>query len=92
MMKNILTYLRVIPVITTYYALEKNVVAVSNADGVSMEPAIRSGDIVIIDRFTFRYFTPLQKDDIVVAVQPVNPEVSICKRIREVGGGVLPYG
>lgn len=81
MIKNLMTYLRVIPVITTYYVIEKNVVAVSNADGVSMEPTIKSGDIVIIDRFSFRFWKPLAKDDIVVAVQPVNPEISICKRI-----------
>ena len=36
MFKNIFTYLRVIPVITTYYVIEKNVVSVSSADGVSM--------------------------------------------------------
>jgi signal peptidase I len=81
MFKNILTYLRVIPVITTYYVIEKNVISASNADGVSMEPTIRSGDIVVIDRFTYKYFRKLKKDDIVVAVQPVNPEVSICKRV-----------
>jgi inner membrane protease subunit 1 len=92
MLKNIMTYLRVIPVITTYYVIEKNVIAVSNADGVSMEPTIKSGDIVIIDRFSFRFFNPLKKDDIVVAVQPVNPEISICKRIIEVGAGTVPYG
>lgn len=92
MFKNILTYLRVIPVITTYYVIEKNLISASNADGVSMEPTIKSGDIVVIDRFSYKFFGRLRKDDIVVAVQPVNPEVSICKRIVEVGGGVVPYG
>ena len=92
MFKNILTYLRVIPVITTYYVVEKNVISVSTADGVSMEPTIQSGDIVLIDRFSYRWRAPLKKDDIVVAVQPVNPEVSICKRVVEVGGGVVQHG
>ncbi len=73
MFKNLLTYLRVIPVITTYYVIEKNVISASNADGVSMEPTIRSGDIVVIDRFTYKYLNRLRKDDIVVAIQPVNP-------------------
>lgn len=72
MFKNVMTYLRVIPVITTYYVIEKNLISASNADGVSMEPTIRSGDIVVIDRFWFR-LTGLKKEDIVVAVQPVNP-------------------
>ena len=92
MLRNLMTYLRVIPVIASYYVLEKNVIAVSNADGVSMEPTIKSGDIVIIDRLSFRLWQPLRKDDIVVAVQPVNPQISICKRIVEVAGGTVPYG
>ena len=32
MLKNIMTYLRVIPVITTYYVIEKNIIAISNAE------------------------------------------------------------
>ena len=80
MFKSVINYLRVIPVITTYYVIEKNLISASNADGVSMEPTIRSGDIVVIDRFWFR-LTGLKKQDIVVAVQPVNPQVSICKRV-----------
>ncbi len=36
MFKNILSYLRAIPVITTYYVIEKNIISVSSADGVSM--------------------------------------------------------
>ena len=78
-------------VITTYYLIENNIISASNADGISMHPTIKSGDIVIIDRLSFRLFANLQKQDIVVSVQPVNPEVSICKRIIEVGGGTLPY-
>lgn len=72
MFKSVINYLRVIPVITTYYVIEKNLISASNADGISMEPTIRSGDIVVIDRFWFR-LTGLKKQDIVVAVQPVNP-------------------
>ena len=57
-----------------------------------MEPTIRSQDIVIIDKFTYRFIRQPQKDDIVVAIQPVSPDTSICKRIVEVGGGIVPYG
>lgn len=91
MFKTISAYLRIVPVITTYYLIENNIISASNADGISMHPTIKSGDIVIIDRLSFRLFANLQKQDIVVSVQPVNPEVSICKRIIEVGGGTLPY-
>ena len=60
MLKSVISYLRVIPVITTYYVIEKHLISASNADGVSMEPTIRSGDIVVIDRFWFR-LTGLKK-------------------------------
>jgi signal peptidase I len=60
MFKSVINYLRVIPVITTYYVIEKHLISASNADGVSMEPTIRSGDIVVIDRFWFR-LTGLKK-------------------------------
>lgn len=36
MLAKVLPYLRVIPVIATYYVIEKNVISASNADGVSM--------------------------------------------------------
>ena len=89
MLRNFLNYLRVIPVIATYYTIDRHVISISNADGVSMQPSIHSGDIVIIDRFLFKLL-PLSKDDVVVATQPVNPQVSICKRISAVGGSQLP--
>ena len=83
-------YLIFIPIVTTYYLFDKHVLSISNADGASMEPTIKSGDILIIDRWFYRVFG-LKKDDIIVATQPVDPEVSICKRIVEVGGGKIPY-
>jgi len=92
MFKNLITYLKVLPIITTFYVIEKKVISISNADGVSMEPTIQSGDIVIVDRLSYKLFNSIKKDDIVIAVQPVNPEVSICKRVIEVGGGTVPYG
>lgn len=92
MFKNLLTYLRILPIIASYYIIEKNVISISHAEGVSMEPTVQSGDIVVIDRLTFRFFKTIKKDDIVIAVQPVNPEVSICKRVIEVEGGIVPYG
>jgi signal peptidase I len=57
-----------------------------------MEPTIQSGDIVIVDRLSYRLFNSIKTDDIVIAVQPVNPEVSICKRVVAVGGAIVPYG
>ena len=80
------------PVVSTYYAVDRYLFSISNAEGASMEPTIRSEDIVLIDKFTYRFLRPPQKDDIVVAIQPVSPETSICKRIVGVGGSIVPYG
>ena len=57
-----------------------------------MEPTILSEDIVLIDKFSYRFLGKPQKGDIVVAIQPVSPETSICKRVIEVEGGTVPYG
>ena len=90
-MSKVASFLRVVPVLATYYVIERNVFSISNADGQSMEPTIKSGDIVVIDRLFYRW-QGLKPNDIVVAVQPVNPEVSICKRILAVGGEKVPSG
>ena len=92
MLKKLSNLLRVVPVLTTYYVIERNVISISNAEGQSMDPTIKSGDIVIIDRFVYRLQGGPKPRDIVVAVQPVNPEVSICKRVLAVGGEKVPSG
>ena len=76
----------IIPVVSTFYVVNKKIFSVSTSEGESMEPTIRSGDVLIIDHFFYKMFG-LKKDDIVVCVQPVDPNVHICKRIIQVGGG-----
>ncbi len=46
-----------------------------------MEPTIKPGDLLVIDHFFYKYLNPIKKDDIIVATQPVNPNVNICKRV-----------
>lgn len=46
----------------------------------------------MVDHFFCKYFNTIKKDDIVVAIQPVNPEVNICKRVIQVGSQKLPSG
>ena len=72
MLSKAASFLRIVPVLASYYVIERNVFSISNADGQSMEPTIRSGDIVVIDRLFYRW-QGLKPNDIVVAVQPVNP-------------------
>jgi signal peptidase I len=75
----------IIPVVSTFYVVNKKIFSVSTSEGESMEPTIQSGDVLIIDHFFYKIFG-LKKDDIVVCVQPVDPNVHICKRIIQVGG------
>jgi signal peptidase I len=75
--------------LSTFYIVNSYGVEISSSDGDSMDPNIRSGDILIIDKFFYRYLPTsavnnklnLVKGDIIVATQPTNPRVKICKRI-----------
>ena len=49
---------RIVPVITTFYAIDRYVFSISNAEGASMEPTIKSEDFVFIDKFTYRFLHP----------------------------------
>ena len=55
-----------------------------------MLPTFSSGTILIIDRLFLRN-KKYKTGDIIVAVQPTNPEVQICKRVTNVEGDVV-YG
>ncbi len=78
--------LMVIPAIATYYLFDQYVISFSSSEGSSMEPTIKSGDLIVVDRFFYKMFGNLKPDDIIVAVQPVDPSVNICKRIIQTGG------
>ena len=56
-----------------------------------MVPTINHNDLLLIDHFFYKFTGGLKKDDIIVATQPVNPSVSICKRIIETGGNQLAH-
>jgi signal peptidase I len=75
--------------LATFYIVTSYGVEISSSDGDSMDPNIRSGDVLIIDKFFYKYLPSktennnlnLAKGDIIVATQPTNPKVKICKRI-----------
>ncbi|XP_014341174.1 mitochondrial inner membrane protease subunit 1 isoform X2 [Latimeria chalumnae] len=48
--------------------------------GPSMEPTIKSYDIIISERLS-RHFHWIQKGDIVIAKSPSDPRTNICKRV-----------
>lgn len=46
-----------------------------------MEPTLVEGSVLFIDHFWYKLSGGIKKNDIVVAIQPVNPETHICKRV-----------
>jgi len=56
-----------------------------------MEPTIHSGDVVVLDKFSFKFINDLRQGDIVVATQPSNPAITIVKRIKAVGGQSISF-
>jgi len=53
--------------------------------GQSMNPGIRDGDRILIDRFSYM-FTPVERGDIVVMGYPLDPNLDYIKRIIGVPG------
>jgi signal peptidase I len=66
--------------IATWYLYGKKVFVVSESEGDSMLPTIENGSVLFVDRCMYK-LQGLKKNDIVVATQPIDPSVTICKRI-----------
>lgn len=56
-----------------------------------MEPAIHSGDLVIVQRFT-RVFNSVDKGDVVIAKSPAEYQRFILKRVKAVDGQSVRRG
>ncbi len=63
-------------------ALRRAAVQPVKVEGIAMEPALKDGDRIFIDRNVH----PLQRGDIVVFYYPVNPTKSYIKRIVGLSG------
>lgn len=59
--------------------------------GDSMEPSVRSGDLVIVQRFS-RAFNGVDKGDVVIAKSPAECERFILKRVMAVDGQTVRRG
>jgi signal peptidase I len=71
--------------IASWYMVSKTVFAVNESQGESMMPTIEHGSVLFIDKFTYK-FNGLKKNDIVVAAQPIDSRVTICKRVTHTEG------
>lgn len=71
--------------LATWYFVNNNFLAISQCEGASMNPTFDSGTILVIDRLMLRK-KQFNKGDVIVAIQPTNPKVQICKRVTNVEG------
>lgn len=88
---NIFENLAIIPAIATFYIFDTKIISIRSTSGKSMLPTVNENSILIVDRIFYKLLgNEIKKDDVVVASQPVDPKVHICKRVVEVGGNRLP--
>jgi signal peptidase I len=59
-----------------------------NIDGHSMEPGLHDTELVIVDKWTYRFHAPA-RGDVIVFVAPPNPTQDYIKRIIGVPGDVI---
>ena len=56
--------------------------------GTSMEPLLRDGDRIVVNKFVYR-FQPIERGDVVVFWYPQDPSVSFIKRIVGLPGDLV---
>jgi len=56
--------------------------------GTSMEPLLRDGDRIVVNKFVYR-FQPIERGDVVVFWYPQDPSVSFIKRIVGLPGDLI---
>lgn len=59
-----------------------------NVDGFSMEPNLHNTELIIVDKWTYR-FHPLTRGDVIVFVAPPHPSQDYVKRVIGLPGDVL---
>ena len=64
------------------YLANEYIATVAWAEGPSMLPSINiSGDLLLIEKISWRYFGKLAKGDIIVCISPLDPDRFIIKRV-----------
>lgn len=81
----------IIAAFSTYYLIDSKVLTVRSSSGNSMDPTITSNSILVVDKLFYKLGAQkIKKGDIVVALQPTDPNTHICKRVVQTGGLYLP--
>jgi signal peptidase I len=53
----------ILPALSLYYLVTEYIISVNKAEGRSMEPTIKSNEVIIVNRF----FRKVLKNDIIIA-------------------------
>ena len=77
MIKNVLYYLFILLVV---WLLLEFVVQRTDVEGSSMEPSLTNGDVLFVDKISYRFSDP-ERFDIIVFPYEQNPEKKFIKRI-----------
>lgn len=59
-----------------------------NIDGMSMEPSLHNGELILVDKWSYLFHAP-QRGDVVVFVAPRTPSQDYIKRIIGLPGDVI---
>ncbi|XP_050523868.1 mitochondrial inner membrane protease subunit 1-like [Daktulosphaira vitifoliae] len=73
------------------HCISEHILDVVVCSGNSMEPSIKSGDIVIVQRFS-TFFNDINKGDIVMTKSPINYKQFVIKRVRAMDGQTIRKG
>ena len=59
-----------------------------NIDGISMEPSLHNGELILVDKWTY-LFHPPERGDVIVFVAPPDPTQDFIKRVIGLPGDVI---
>jgi signal peptidase I len=59
-----------------------------NIDGMSMEPSLHNGELILVDKWSYLFHAPT-RGDVIVFVAPPNPSQDYIKRIIGLPGDVI---
>lgn len=62
-----------------YCFIQDKFISIVDSQGESMLPTLPEKQVLIVDKFFYKWRGGIQKDDIVVAHSPVSPQYDICK-------------
>lgn len=73
--------LLLLPTFVLFNLIQTNVATCVETEGPSMEPTLTEGSVLLVDRFFYKMFGGIHKNDVILAISPAEMGTSICKRV-----------